>query len=133
MQVPQTRLSGRVSLETWQLWWFLSSSSYSWECAAAWWRSTSDIEGFRTISQPLPTPTITLVWALPSSPPGTNWVRHIFFFFFYFSFNINGEEAEQELRLSGTQDWPMRSHDSLPHKYSYEILTPRARTEKSVL
>lgn len=58
---------------------------------------------------------------------------YLFFFFFYFSFNINCEETEQELRLSGTQDWPMRSHDSLPHKYSYEILTPRARTEKSVL
>lgn len=80
VQEPVTPPVGRATPGTWRPWWSQSSSCCCSECVGDWWCSTSDTADCRTISLPLQTPTITLAWALPSSPLGMNWVRDFSYF-----------------------------------------------------
>lgn len=80
VQGPVMRLVERATQETWQQWWSPSSSCCCSECAEAWWCSTFDTADCRTILLPSQTPITTPAWALPSSPPGTNWVRQLKYF-----------------------------------------------------
>lgn len=70
----------RATQGTWQQWWSQSSSCCCLECVAAWWCSTSDTADCRTISPPSQTLITTPASALPSSPPGMNWVRQSKYF-----------------------------------------------------